>query len=175
MARNFRTVTRGRRQVRETLWLFVDPQIQALAAASTAVLLGSLNTAALALRPFTIVRTRGFFGVRSDQVATSENYDAAVGYAVVSDQAAAVGVSAVPTPETDRGSDLFFVYESLMGRFQDQTAAGFHDNALTWIQFDSKAMRKVDDDSDLVIVIESSAQGQGQFVSHSSRILIKLH
>ena len=167
--------TRNRPAGRQSLWLFVDTSITNLVTASTAALIGSLNAAALALRPFTVVRTRGFFGIRSDQIVTSESYDGALGYSVVSDQASAIGVTAVPTPETDRGSDFFFVYESLMGRFQDQTSAGFHDNALTWTQFDSKAMRKVDEGSDLVITIESSALGTGQTIHHSARILIKLH
>ncbi len=176
MARRF-TRPRGRLgSRRETMWIQVQPGIQNLSAAVTPVLITQLNAAALALRPFTVIRTRGFFGVRTDQVSASESFDASLGYSVVSDQAAAVGVTAVPTPESDRGSDLFFVYESIMGRFNFVSAVGMEGNILQSMQFDSKAMRKVNDDQTIVSVIESStASATGPTVHDSARILIKLH
>ncbi len=54
----------------------------------------SLSTAGLALRPFTIVRTYLEVAVRSDQAAAIEQQITAVGMAIVSDQAVAVGVTA---------------------------------------------------------------------------------
>ncbi len=174
MARR-RSFPRGGRQVRETLWLGIDEVVQTLASANTAALINSLNAAALALRPFTITRTVGFFGVRSDQTATSETYDGAVGMAVVSDQASAIGITAVPTPWTDLGSDLFFTHQMLMGRFLDLTAAGFEMNALTWIQYESKAMRRVNEDQDIVVTVEGSSLSAGCAVHHAARILVKLH
>jgi len=39
--------------------------------------------------------------VRSDQFVATEGYEIAIGMAVVSDQALAIGVTAVPTPFTD--------------------------------------------------------------------------
>ncbi len=175
MARRHRMVTRGNRQVRESLWVGFGEVIQALGAASTAVITNAPNAALLALRPYTIVRTRGFVGLRSDQISASENYDMALGMCVVSDQANAIGVTAVPTPFTDIGSDLFFVHEILMGRFQFITGAGFDSLGLVWKQYDSKAMRKVNDDSQNIVVVESSTLGQGQVVHHAGRQLIKLH
>jgi len=168
-------VTRGNRQVRESLWIGIGTTITNLAAASTAAQINSLNAAALALRPFTVVRTRGFFGIRSDQIAADESYDAALGYAVVSDQAIAIGVTALPTPQTDLGSDLFFVHQMLMGRLEFVSASDTIPQMLTWVQYDSKAMRKVNDDSDLAFVIESSALSTGVTVHHEARMLVKLH
>ena len=49
--------------------------------------------------------------VESDQSAATELFIGNLGLAVVSDQATAVGVTAVPTPATDRGSDLWFLIE----------------------------------------------------------------
>jgi len=89
--------TRGGRSVRESLW-FDGPVFNTnMGAASTAVLVSSLSAAALALRPFTVVRTRGSMFLETDQQAASEFYQAAIGCCVVSDQAVAIGVTAVPT------------------------------------------------------------------------------
>ena len=99
--------------VRETAWIAGAYAVNIIATATTATLVTSLNAAALAIRPFTVVRTRGLIGLRSDQAAASEEQAIGYGKAVVSDQAVAIGITAVPTPVTDSGSDYFHVYESL--------------------------------------------------------------
>ncbi len=176
MARNRSRIFRGGRQVRQSLWIGLGETNTALVGANTAALILSLNTAALALRPFTVVRTRGFLGVRSDQAAVSESYDGALGLAVVSDQASAIGVTAVPTPFTDLGSDMFFVHEMLFGRFSFLSSIGHQANLIEpWKSFDSKAMRKVDDDQDVVVTIESSSLSSGTVVTTAARMLVKLH
>ncbi len=159
---------------RESLWLFGAPTITTLASASQAVLLLSLNAAGLALRPFTIVRTRGLFQVSSDQAATTEEYNASVGSAVVSDQASAIGITAIPTPETDRSSDLWFVYETIAGNFTVSSAIGLFEAGHERV-IDSKAMRKVEDGEDFVTVIETSVVSSGARVYYSDRVLVKLH
>ena len=78
--------------------------------ASGGTILGSLNATALALRPFTIVRQHYFLMLRSDQAAAAERQFGAFGCVVVSDQAEAVGVTAIPTPITDAGSDLWMLH-----------------------------------------------------------------
>ena len=94
-------------QKRLTSWFqFVPTQVSLTAAGGTIIF--SLNAAALALRPFTVVRTRFKYMVISDQAAAIEIQAGAIGMAVVSDQSVAVGVTAVPTPITDMGSDLWF-------------------------------------------------------------------
>ena len=175
MARRFRTVTRGNRQVRESLWLGIATTITNLSAANTAFRMNALNAAALALRPFTVVRTRGFLGVRTDQLSSDESYDVSMGHAVVSSQAIAVGITALPTPQTDLGSDLFYVFETIMGRFQFGDATGSPPNSLVGMSYDSKAMRRVNDDQDIAFVIENSSVSSGCTVHHVCRTLIKLH
>ncbi len=67
-ARRSGFVRRGGSQRRQTLW-FGGVSVQStLAGASTAILQTSLNAAALALRPFTVVRNHGFVFLESDQV-----------------------------------------------------------------------------------------------------------
>ncbi len=161
---------------RESLWLTQPMSNTVLAAASSAVLLGTLNATALQLRPFTVVRTRGFWQIKSDQTGATETYAASLGHAVVSDQAAAIGVTAVPTPETDRDSDLFYVYESMSSQFLFISGVGIEGANGTLLEIDSKAMRKVEGGQDLAITVENSALfAGGTAIVTASRILIKLH
>ena len=170
-----RTFLRGGRQVRETTWISVDTSRNTFAAANVATLTHSLSGAALALRPFTVIRVRGTMIAFSDQVGVSEDYGISMGYAVVSDQASAIGVTAVPTPITDRGSDLFFVYETIFGTIANASSVGF-DEVGRVLQYDSKAMRKVNDDQDIIISAESDVFNDGgMLMINGARMLLKLH
>ena len=161
---------------RKTVWLSIGPTDNALTAASQAVLFTGLNAAALALRPFTVVRTRGLFHVISDQVAASETFGAVLAMAVVTDQALAIGVTAVPTGATDRASDEFYVYEEIIGRYIFGTAVGSETVAETAsVRFDSKAMRKVDVGQDIAFTIETQSIVTGAQVKKMGRFLVKLH
>ncbi len=173
MPRSFTRTIRGRqRQVRETSWLFLPTVEATLGGAPTAALITTFNAAALAIRPFTIIRTRGIIGVRSDQSGATESFIGDLAMSVVTNQATLVGVTAVPTPLTDKGSDMFFVYEQVISRFQQGDATGQMLN-MTSIQYDSKAMRRVNDDQDLAVVVENELNGC--VIVHSGRMLIKLH
>ena len=164
-------------RVRETIWFGGAPFTQTLAAVTSVALVTQLNAAALALRPFTVVRSRGVLLVRSDQTAAGEAYGASYGSAVVSEQASAIGVTAVPTPTVDSNFDLWFIYEFILGRFDFGTAVGFTDVGIERI-IDSKAMRKVEDGQDLVGVVEgpsSTAGADGSVIGGFVRHLVKLH
>ncbi len=140
------------------------------------MLLTSLNALALALRPFTVVRTRGYLYTRSDQTAAAEDQSFAYGECVVSDQASAIGVTAVPTPITDGDSDLFYLFQLLKtsSGILSGTSVGVRGAG---IEIDSRAMRKVNGDQDLITVVESDLAGvtAGQVVATFSRLLVKLH
>ncbi len=174
--RRFNTTRSFQRSRRESMWIALSFVETDLTAGTTAVLTNSLNAAALALRPFTVVRTRLFFHNRSNQLSDAEDYGANIAMAVVSDQSVAIGVTAVPTPTTDQGSDLFHVFASLGGYMGFLTAIGFGEMGKE-TNVDSKAMRKVNDDQDLILVQE----GWGALVTSGGntmvggRILIKLH
>ncbi len=170
-------IRRSGGRVRETLWIGGTAFSQTLVATTTTALVISLNAAALALRPFTIVRTRGIILVNSDQNTASEDYGASFGMAVVSDQAVAIGVTAVPTPTADNPSDLWFVYEFLIGRFVLGTNVGFVDAGRERV-IDSRAMRKVEDGQDVVSVVEGPGAGltaNGSVIHAFHRMLVKLH
>ena len=112
--------------------------------------------------------------VISDQSAATETFIGNFGLCVVSDQAVAVGVAAVPTPATDLGSDLWFLIEQMIGRFQlvgtDITTSEQRSQAI-----DSKVMRKVDIGQDIAGTVEAGIGGTGCFVDTVGRMLVKLH
>ncbi len=174
MARKSGFVRRHGVMRRETMWFSIPYVASSIGAASTAVLTGTFNAAALALRPFTIVRVRGHMFVRSDQIAATETWGCSMGYAIVSDQAAAIGVTAVPTPETDRDSDLFFLYESVLGRISVASAAGFREVGFGK-DFDSKAMRRVEQGQDLAVTVETPSVVSSGVITEGGRMLVKLH
>jgi len=156
---------------RDTLWISTGVIGAVPAAASTAILLTNFAGGILGLRPFTVVRTRGLLSARSDQLAAAEEWSIRYGHAVVSDQAVAIGVTAIPTPDTDSSSDAWFVFEELYGFLSDNVGMIGRTN----VQFDSKAMRKVEDGFDSVSVVESSSASNGVNVKVGFRQLIKLH
>ena len=167
--------SRRSKTARLTMWIFGAAAADTLSGAGSEVITGTLNAAALALRPFTIVRVRGIIGISSDQGVAAEDQSAAYAMAVVSEQAAAVGVTAVPTPTAEQGSDLFFVYEDLVASMFVASNSGVIPNFMTSRTFDSKAMRKVNDDQDLAVVKSNTALSDGTVVYDRFRMLIKLH
>ena len=167
-------IQRSGRMVRQSRWLgLADFQSTTLAAGSNATLITSFAAGLLAERPFTIVRTRGTLYLESDQTAVTESQFCAYAHAVVSDQAVAVGISAVPTPFADE-SDLFFVFQTLVSRLLVTTDVG---RLLAGVQmeFDSRAMRKVDEGSNAISVAEAGPTSSGLTLRNIFRMLIKLH
>ncbi len=158
---------------RETSWFGLSAGNTTFTAVGGTILF-SLNAAALADRPFTIVRTHIELLIRSDQTANSEDQVGAYGVAVVSDQALAIGVTAVPTPNADVNSDLWFLHQWLMNSIQVSSATSVF-QAQNNYTVDSRAMRKVEEGQDVVGVAEFSAQGAGFVLIDAGRMLVKLH
>ena len=153
-------------------WLQVDLAPQAVAGSAT-VLLSSLNAAALAFRPFTILRTRALLRVESDQLSASEASRGAMGMIVVSDQAVAAGTASIPKPTTQADAK-FFVWEPWINSFLLASAVGFTENGGERIVVDSKAMRKVAINEDVAIQCSNSS-ANGVLATLEGRILIQLH
>ena len=103
----------------------------------------------------TIIRTRGMWGIRSDQQTASEVILAGMGMAVVQLSAQAVGITAVPTPFTEEPADVWFVYDTLMSAFRFASGVGFEENSFQVHYFDSKAQRKVTDEEAVIVVIQN--------------------
>ena len=163
-----RVVTVSRRL---TQWVgSADNTAAAALGAGAAVLDQSL---VLAGEPVTIVRTRGIITVGPDQTANNENIFGALGMCIVSDQAVAIGITAIPTPITDSSSDLFFLHQYFASGVRVADATGIANLTRTF-HFDSKAMRKVSEDQTLVVTVENSSATTGLEYILQFRMLLKL-
>jgi len=161
--------------VRQTLWgSGVDETGFTAVAANGADLQGTLNASGLALRPFTIIRVRGMLSIVSDQVAASEEIFGAFGMAVVGDQASVTGITAMPTPITEEFSDQWFLHQHIASAVQLASAASMFASGFQ-VEFDSKAMRKVEDDFDFATIFENGSATTGLKYLAKLRFLLKLH
>ena len=176
MARRTRFVSRGHvSQRRKTIWGAHVMSQHMIAGGDTAAILSNAGASILAMRPYTIVRTRGFLSLSTDNHVAEELQEFSFGHCVVSDEAFAIGVTAVPTPDTDMDSDLWYVFEQMAAKNEFSSAAGFDPRGAIQYRYDSKAMRKVEDGQTDISVIESSGASSGFELTHSFRQLIKLH
>ncbi len=175
MARRF-TRDRGRlgSQRRETLWTPIAPAIINLTATGTS-LAYSASAAEQALRPYTIIRTHLHLSIVSDQVIAQEDQHMAIGFAVVSDQAQAIGITAVPTPITDLDSDAWYLHHFLSNEFCFITGVGFNSGGNQQVEVDSKAMRRVEDGFNNVVTLEVASFSDGMSITTAGRQLLKLH
>ena len=144
--------------------------------ASSVQLISLLSAGALALRPFTVLRTRMLITYRSDQLAADEVTFGSYGRIVVSDQASAAGAASIPDPGTIAGDPDadWFVHQPVFQAFDAASATG-----LTWglsqqYVIDSKAMRKVGPNEDEVAMF-SEEGGFGGVLVTQGRSLIQLH
>ena len=174
MARRHFSGARGG-QRRSTSWLEIVPSITTMVAGG-GVITHSLDATELAKRPFTVVRSHLIVHITSDQLGADELQFGAVGICVVSDQAEAVGVTAVPTPVTDAGSDLWLMHQYVAAEFAFVSGVGFDAAGGYTYLIDSKSMRKVNDDQDVLIVIElATGISNGFNITIAGRVLIKEH
>ncbi len=143
--------------------------------ANSSVLLISITAAALsAIGPFTIVRSRGYLSVVTDQFAAEEDQIGGVGMALVNDRARAVGISALPVPTgTELLDDRFFWIQMFGQRFLFGSAIGMEPKAAESFVIDSKAMRKVKTDDALVITASNPHATNGFNLAIGMRILTK--
>ncbi len=170
MAFRGRSTRPGRVVKRKSLWIGFGPFTDILGSNTTAIFVASLNAAALAFRPFTIVRSHFVFRIISDQAAAAEEQTSAIGGVVVSEQSVAIGISALPTPVIDSDSSLFFLHQYLMA---DQSSTVDLAKPGQIYQVDSKAMRKVELGQDIAFTLEGGGINGGATIASAGRILIK--
>ncbi len=127
----------------------------------------------LALRPFTILRTRVLLTMSSDQAAVSEIAAGGYGEIVVTEQASTIGITALPDPVTEPEAD-WYVYQPWNVRFEFLSSVGFHPAGGRQYTIDSKAMRKVDINQTFAAVVANDV-ATGALISTEGRQLIQLH
>ena len=131
----------------------------------------------------TIVRIRGELIVAlTSAVAVADGYDrCAAGICIVSENAAGVGITAIPTPVTDLAWDGWMWHSSFAMMGAGIIAGGAADDAPLGTAFlrlpiDSKSMRKIKNTDVLLAVVETTDLVGGataRFVLNS-RVLVKL-
>ncbi len=168
------TPFRGRGARRATEWFAsVDTTATSQLGAAVKALDSSLTTAELAKLPFTVVRTRGMFLLQTDQVAADEEQLFGLGMGVFSDTAVAAGAASLPDPLSNESDDLWFVHQfGLSSQWQGQ--ANGNARGLVY-HFDSKAMRKVEEGSDIGVMVANGSATFGLEYWLKFRLLVKLH
>ena len=161
-------VVRGRAgKARLTQWVGPADQgyVAVLTAAATAVAFVSFEEA------LTVMRTRGMVSIRPEVVGADLDIVGAVGVGIVSAEAQAIGITAIPTPFSNGDWGGWMVWRSFSYRFEFADATGV--NFVNWnFEIDSKAMRKVTPNEALVIIAES--QVGAYRISTPLRHLVKL-
>ena len=161
-----RSFVRGKR--RTPTWIGPADQSFISVATGAKVLISSISFA----EPTTVARTRGEVSLHPEVVGADLSIDGAFGECVVSSDALAVGITAIPGPFSDPGWDGWLQWQSFAKRFEFGTAVGINFDAAWSYQVDSKAMRKIPAESVLVQVAESNA-GAFKIAMHT-RVLVLL-
>ena len=145
-------------------------------AASATTLIGTAGAAILALRPFTIFRTRMDVLYRSDQAAVSESPFGTLGLIVVTDNATTVGVTAIPNPSGVSGDQdaSWLVWQGLSVSFTFLSSVGFYADSGHHYTIDSKSMRKVGANDDIAIMVDQE-NAVGSTIVTNGRMLLQLH
>jgi len=157
---------------RVTQWTSTAPETAFIGlAAATAVIDSTFVTDVN--NPETIIRIRGLLTIVTDQTASSESPFGAFGVAVVSNQAVAIGVTAVPTPYADAESDFWMYHQFFAAPMNVATAIGIGSLDQQYI-LDGKAMRKITPDQTLILVMENGHAGEGLQYRLDLRILTKV-
>ena len=141
---------------------------------ATSTLVAVLGADPLLLRPFTIMRTHLELMFTSDQSGALEIPIGSYGEIVVTDTASAIGITAIPSPSAISGEAEagWFVWQALWAKFT-LDPNGDTDRSVKFT-IDSKAMRKVGPDDDVVSVVTIDGAAGAQMVSQG-RTLIQLH
>ncbi len=110
--------------------------------------------------------------VVSDQTVATESYGGVIGIVIVTDVAAAVGVTAVPGPVTNPDAD-WLLYGAFFGRFLFSNSA-IRGEQPGHFHYDSKAMRKLNQDETVAFVVEPHAGSSGLIMDVSWSELLSL-
>jgi len=154
---------------RVTQWIGSAEQGIFAVGSNTSVLVQSNAT----LQNTTVIRVRGLLSVQPGSFAADLDIKGALGFALVSDQAAAAGAVSIPGPWTDLDWGGWFLWVPWAGRveFRSDTGIRFFDSQIN-IPLDSKAMRKVAPNETLVVMAESQVGAAN--VNLAFRMLVKL-
>ena len=171
MANRGRFPARGPRRLTQWIGPAVQGYVSVTSGAKVAVSSFTPQAATPSANRPTVVRTRGMISIIPGAFSASVSIVGAVGCCIVSSDALAVGITAIPGPFSDSEWGGWFVWHSFAYRFEFDDATGVQFPNWNW-QVDSKAMRKVGPNEALVQVAESQS---GAFdIAAPLRTLVKL-
>ena len=150
----------SRREPGRTNWSRTVASTSTLVAAGTKVLVATFVLDNPGISE-TVRRTRGRFMFASDQGSATEEVRGAWGAVVVTDAAAAIGITAIPGPITDASDDNWFVWESFFSMLANVATGNIAATNEPMSDFDSKAMRKVATGFQLAFVVENASGSTG--------------
>ena len=104
----------------------------------------------------TIRRTRGLVSIASDQTAAPEDQNGAFGAMVINDLAVAAGAASIPGPVTDANDDGWFLWVPFVRSFPAVNGIESRE-----YQFDSKAMRRVEEGFAIAFMVENASATDG--------------
>ena len=101
-------------------------------------------------------RTRGRFVITSDQAVVQEHHLGALGVIVVNDIALAAGAASLPGPVTNRNDEGWLLWEPIVG-ISSISDGGSGFGQYIGQEFDSKAMRRIEDGFSLALMVENAS------------------
>ena len=179
MARQRSAFPRARSQRRSVAWgLGPGGNVNTPLAASGSAILGS-GVTLVAEEKATIVRIRGNAQVfLSGATSAIDGFHCALGLGICTNDAFAIGVTAVPDPIESADWDgwmyhrFFDIHSSLGGLTEGEAMYG--STVFQW-EVDTKAMRKFQENMTLFAIVEVTETGVANFnMFFDSRVLIKL-
>ncbi len=161
---------------RRTDWGFLLPTAPQVIAANTFVVLGSITQALFGdSTPLTLVRTRGYVHVASDQETAREPQLFTWGVAIVKEAARLAGAASLPDPFVDGDDSVWQTWGQLFNLNTSATDVGVQSSAGVGMEVDSKSMRKIATGESLVLMGSNSHATAGLQVTIGLRFLFKLH
>ena len=139
-----------------------------MVAAGTKALLGGFSLSNPGIGE-TVRRTRGIVQLASDQMTTLETQAGALGLVVVTDIAFAAGAASIPGPVTEASDDGWFVWVPMTQRMEIAANPG---NQI--YDFDSKAMRRVEEGFTVAVMVENATASFGMRVSLAISMLTSI-
>ncbi len=127
------------------------------------------------IQGLTLIRVRGHVELVLRLAGASEGFTGAIGICLVTDDAFAIGITAMPTPVTDMEDDIWLYHRFFSVHAGAVTAtAALARISESW-EVDSKAMRKTPQGTTLAAVFEATEVGTSIIdVTFQSRLLDKL-
>ena len=124
----------------------------------------------------TIVRIRGYLqAFLTSAAAAFDGFDGAIGFGLVSDEAFAIGQTALPSPRSDSDWDGWMYHRYLSVHSLSTTIASEGRPGNVDFEIDSKAMRKWSEGYTLAPIVEFVENGTATMeIWFDSRMLLKL-